>query len=321
MNEKKQTYKSFVGVDIGKFFFDVAIIGNLKCFRYPNTKAGFVKCFKDHKLSLPQALVVVEATGGHEKAWMMFLLSKNIAVHQANPRKVKLFIRSFGTEAKTDMLDAKALAQYALERHETLNLYVSKEITIETLSKLIKRRSELVAIRTQERNRIQSPDRSLIERSAKMMLKVLDKAIAQIEHQLTELQNHESLQEKSLTLKNISGVGDTVALTLLAAMPELGTISNKQAASLAGVAPHPKQSGQHQGYRRTCGGRQNIKPILFLAAMTASRSKSSLGDFYRNLLANGKKPIVAIVAVMRKIIVIANAKLRDLRLLKESLTT
>jgi transposase len=319
MNEKNQSYKSFVGVDIGKSFFDVAIIGNSKCYRYPNTKAGFIKCFKEHDLT--QALVVVEATGGYEKLLMMFLLSKSIAVHQANPRKVKLFIRSFGTHAKTDALDAQSLAQYALERHETLNLYVSKESTLEALSKLIKRRSELVAIRTQERNRIQSPDRDLIEPSAKMILRALDKAITQIEAQLTQLQNHESLKEKSTTLKKISGVGDKVALTLLASMPELGTITNKQAASLAGLAPHPKQSGQHQGYRRTIGGRQNIKPILFLAAMTASRSKSSLGDFYRNLLANGKKPIVAIVAVMRKIIVIANAKLRDLALLNNNLTT
>ncbi len=317
MSEKNQSYKSDVGMDIGKPYFDVAIIGNPKCYRYPNTKSGFVKCFKEHDLT--QALVV-EATGGYEKALLMFLLSKNIAVHQTNPRKVKLFIRSFGTHAKTDALDARSLAQYGQERHQTLNLFVAKEPALESLGKLIKRRTELVAIRTQERNRIQSPDRDVIEKSAKMMLRALDKAIAQIENQLAELQSHESLKEKSTTLKMISGVGDKVALTLLSSMPELGTISNKQASSLAGVAPHPKQSGQHQGYRRTCGGRQNIKPILFLAALTASRSKSILGSFYRNLIAHGKKPIVAIVAVMRKIIVIANAKLRDLLLIKKELT-
>ena len=312
MSKKNQPYKSFVGVDIGKSFFDVAIIGDPKIYRYENTNQGFKKCFKKHLNIFCEALVVMEATGGYEKALALFLTFQNIAVHQANPRKVKLFIRSFGTHAKTDRLDAQALAQYALERHETLKLYVSKETTLETLSKLIKRRQELVVIRTQEKNRIQSPDRELIEPSAKMILRALDKAIERIELQLTELQNHESLKEKATTLKMIAGVGDKVALTLLASMPELGLISNKQAASLAGVAPHPRQSGQYEGYRKTYGGRYQIKPCLFLAALCASRGKGVLGIFYKRLIGQGKRKMVAMVAVMRKIVVMANAKLRDL---------
>lgn len=314
-------YKSFVGIDIGKSFFDLAVMGDSKTYHYANTKIGFKKCLKEHGSVLREALVVVEATGGYEKALMLFLISHNIDVHQANPRKVKYFIRSFGTHAKTDALDAHALAQYALERHDTLSVYREKEPALETLSKLIKRRQELVSIRTQEKNRASGPDRDLLKVSAKIILTALNKTIDHIDEQLKNLAQDTSIKSKHEMLKNIAGVGDKVAFTLLASMPELGTLSGKQAASLAGVAPHPQQSGQSHGYRRTCGGRQNLKPILFLAAMTAGRSKSDLGIFYKRLIANGKKPIVAIVAVMRKIIVIANAKLRDLALLNNNLTT
>lgn len=321
MNEKNQSYKYFIGIDMGKSFFDLSVLEDSKSYQYANTKKGFLSCWKQHQKIFEHALVVVEATGGYEKALILFLISHGIDVHQANPRKVKYFIRSFGTHAKTDVLDARALAQYAFERHTTLSVYREKEPAIETLSKLIKRRQELVAIRTQEKNRMQSPDRKLIEKSAKMILRALDKAVENIDQQLQELAQHASIKDKHLMLKNISGVGDKVAFTLLASMPELGTLSGKQAASLAGVAPHPQQSGQSNGYRKTCGGRQNLKPILFLAAMTAARSKSELGIFYKKLIANGKKPIVAIGALMRKIIVIANAKLRDLALLQNNLTT
>lgn len=321
MNEKSQLSKHFIGIDVGKMSFDVAIWGQDKTYCYVNNKSGVLKFFKTHLTVLKESLVVLEATGGYEKSLLLFLTSHDISVHHANPRKVKFFIRSFGTQAKTDTLDAKALSQYAYERHETLSRYHAKDIVLETLAKLIKRRQELVIIRTQEKNRASGPDRTLLIKSSKLILKALDRAIKVIDEEFKELQRHPTLKSKHETLKQVYGIGDKVALTLLATMPELGTITNKQAASLAGVAPHPKQSGQANGYRRTCGGRQNVKPILFLAAMTAARSKSELGNFYNRLIQNGKKPIVAIVAVMRKIIVIANAKLRDLLNPKLNLTT
>ena len=311
----------FIGIDMGKASFDLSIYSEEKTYSYPNTKLGFLRCLKEHKDAFAKAFVVIEATGGYEKALLLFLVSRNIAVCQANPRKVKFFVRSFGTQAKTDKLDAKALACYAFERHSSLSLYKVKDDTLEKLSKYIKRRQELVSIRTQEKNRASGPDRSILRQNSKLVIVALDKAIAQVDRELEQLQSHELLKEKHQTLKHIAGIGDKVALTLLAHMPELGSISNKQVASLAGVAPHPQQSGQSNGYRRTCGGRSHIKPMLFIAAMTASRSKSELGKFYKRLTAVGKKPIVALVAVMRKIIVIANAKIRDLHKQNIPLTT
>ena len=124
---------------------------------------------------------------------------------------------------------------------------------------------------------------------------------------------HPQLCADEAVLRGIKGVGPTVATTMLALMPELGSISGKQAASLAGVAPHPRQSGASDGYRRTKGGRAEVRPALFMAALVAARNNKALSEVYRRLVANGKKPLVAVTALMRKIVVIANAKLRDAR--------
>lgn len=114
-------------------------------------------------------------------------------------------------------------------------------------------------------------------------------------------------------MRGIKGIGPAVAAALLALMPELGSISGKQAASLAGLAPHPQQSGASDGYRRTRGGRAEVRPALFMAALVAARSNKALSEVYRRLVENGKRPLVAVTALMRKIVVIANAKLRDAR--------
>lgn len=124
---------------------------------------------------------------------------------------------------------------------------------------------------------------------------------------------NQSIQAKINLLKNeVDGIGEVTAIQLVSVFPELGKMNRRQVASLAGLAPHPNESGKKIGYRMTRGGRNNIKPILFMAAMGAARSKSKLGKFYKSLIARGKKPMVALVAVMRKIIVIANAKIKDL---------
>jgi transposase len=123
-------------------------------------------------------------------------------------------------------------------------------------------------------------------------------------------------QAKQVILQEIDGIGPTTSNSLLALLPELGNVNRRQIASLVGVAPHPCESGKSVGYRQTQGGRQTVRSILFMAAMTAARSKGRLGEFYRKLIARGKKKMVALTALMRKIVVIANAKIRDWQLLK-----
>lgn len=315
MRNQPKKYKYFLGIDMGKDFFEVFALGDPKTHSFQNNRSGFQAFLKTYRQKLPLALMTVEATGGYEKVLLETLIERGLDVHRANPRKVKFFIRSFGIEGKTDASDARALAQYALERHSSLDLYQKPAQDVATLSKLVKRRAELVAIQTQERNRLKGPDRELLKASVQKVLACLKETIVEIETQITaHLRTNDELLKKYNEIQTIPGVGPKVAAALLADLPELGMLSGKKVASLAGVAPHPNQSGKKDGYRKTRGGRVQIKPILFLAALTASRSKSSLGDFYRKLLKQGKKPIVATVALMRKIVVIANAKIRDLLL-------
>ena len=146
------------------------------------------------------------------------------------------------------------------------------------------------------------------------MLKAITREIKKAEDAIAAIiEADQRLQEMEAVLRSVKGIGPAVAATLLACMPELGTLSRRQAASLAGLAHHPRQSGKMQGHRRTSGGRREVKRALFMAALAASRHDAKMNDFYRRLLENGKKPIVALTALMRKIVTILNAKIRDYR--------
>lgn len=173
-----------------------------------------------------------------------------------------------------------------------------------------------------EKNRAKAPEQDILGDSFAKVMAALDEAVADIDAQIAQyFTQNKRLQQKRDVLKTIPGIGDVVATGLLALLPELGAINRRQIASLAAVAPHPNESGDFVGYRRTRGGRPDVKPVLFIAAMTAARSHSDLGQFYRRLVDAGKKKMVALVALMRKIIVIANARLRDFCADRSQLTT
>lgn len=309
-------YQNFIGIDISKNDFVIAIYNNKKSNTYSNDSAGFTKFFSAYETILRNGLIVLETTGGYELGLIHFLQAQQCAVHRANTRKVKHFIRSFGKLAKTDSIDAFGLAQYGYERHSLLELFqVNSQ---QKLLKLVQRRLELKQMLVQEKNRRQAPDQRELKKSFDMIIKALELEIETIEKQIDLIFKADPfLEEKKKVLKEIKGIGDIIATELIALLPELGIINRKKIASLSGLAPHPNESGKKIGYRSTKGGRSEIKPILFMAAMTAARSKSRLGEFYEKLIQNGKKKMVALTALMRKILVIANAKLRDFLQLKE----
>lgn len=309
-------YQNFIGIDISKKDFSVGIHGKGKTTVYLSSPEGFAEFYSDHKSILEKSLVVLETTGGYELSLIHYLQAHNVPVHRANTRKVKHFIRSFGRLGKTDAIDALALANYGFERHASLELF---QVNFQQkLLKLVNRRTELKQMLVQEKNRRQAPDQRELTNSFNTIIKAIETEIKSLENAIGDvLTSTPLLQDKKEVLKEIHGIGDTIAIELLALLPELGTINRKKIASLGGVAPHPNESGKKIGHRFVRGGRTEIKPILFLAAMTASRSKSSLGEFYTRLVSAGKKKMVAMTALMRKILVIANAKLRDFYLLKE----
>jgi transposase len=256
--------------------------------------------------------LVCEATGGYEDALLAALLAAGCPAHRADARKVKAFIRSYGTLAKTDALDAKALACYAQERHAKLPRWQALDPARERLQTLVLTRADLVAQRTAFTNRIAAPGSEAVRSNLEAVAACLSEQIRELEKTITQtVREAASLAKAQKVLTSIVGIGSTTAVTLLALMPELGHIDRREAAALAGLAPHPNQSGATERYRRTRGGRPDIKHALFLPAQTAARHNPALRDAYQRLCKAGKKPIVAIVAIMRRLIVIANARLRD----------
>lgn len=311
------SYNNLIGIDIGKFNFIVALHGDKKIKEYENNLTGINSFLEDYQPLLPSSLCILEATGGYELELLVTFSQHSIAVHRANTRKVKNFIRSFGNSAKTDALDAKALALYGYERSSQLELFVPQHSQALTLYALVQRRNDLKQILVAEKNRLKSPKletiTKLIKDSHNLVIKVITDQIDSITLKInTVIAESPSLTAKKKELKTIAGVGDIVANNLLALLPELGQLNRRQIANLAGLAPIANDSGKFIGYRPTGHGRSLVKPLLFLAAMAARNSNSSLKIFYQSLINRGKKKMVALTALMRKIIVIANAKLRDL---------
>jgi transposase len=310
------TYIHFIGIDVSKNWFDVALEGSAaKPTRFQNSEAGFAAFSTQFGAELPEALIVCEATGGYEMALLRFLITQYYHVHRARPLMVKNFIRSLSQKAKTDALDAKSLARFAKDRHFELAVFVLPDEKQSELNELLMRRSDLIAMRVAEKNRSKQPRYTQATKkvgaSVTAMLKFIEADIADIEARLDDLlKESEPLKERFRILTKMTGVAKISAYNLQALMPELGTLTRKTAASLAGCAPFARDSGNGRGNRTTFGGRAQLKRTLFMIAMTARRYDPKLKEFYEKLVANGKKKMVALVAVMRKIIVILNAKLK-----------
>lgn len=300
-----------LGCDVGKseiVIFDTAC-GT--CQSVPNRKPDLMRLAR--RLG-QNCLVVCEATGGYEAKLLAVMLSLGVPTHRGDARKIKSFIRSFGTLGKSDAIDAQALACYGAERWNKLVLWQQPDPVREELQALVRLRIDLVRQRQAHVNRLAAPQSGSVASVLKTLIRDIQKQVRALEQQIRELiRSQPVLNRDAETLKTIPGIGDITAQAITALMPELGGLEGAQAASLAGVAPHPHESGRRVGYRKTRGGRPDVKRALFMAALSASRAAGPLSAFYQRLVQRGKKPIVALTALMRKLIVIANAKLRDAR--------
>lgn len=260
----------------------------------------------------PACLVVCEATGGYENALLCALVLAGRSVHRADARKVKAFIRFFGILGKSDAIDARALARYGAERHASLARWTIPNAQRSRLQLLMRARAEFVAQRTACSNRIAAPGAEPIRARLQALRDCLDAQIHALEAEVAAtIKAIPDLARAEAVLRTIGGIGQTTAAALIALMPELGTLNGRQAAALAGLAPHPNQSGTSDAYRRTRGGQPKVKKTLFMAALAAARYDPTFRETYQHLCANGKKPIVAVTAIMRRIVVSANARLRD----------
>lgn len=241
------TYHTFIGIDIGKDTFHVSVTGSQNVAVYPNTLEGRTQFLQDQKASLPQALCILETTGGYERALLNTLCQHQVAVHRANTRQVKNFIRSYGAEVKTDRLDAQALARYGQERHPWLSLFKPLREQAVLLCELVQRRHDLKKMRVAEKNRCQAPSASpRIQRSCQEMIEALTRQIDEVSQEIQDLFSRDPvLRAKQEILQDIPGIGEVTSCELLVLLPELGELTRRQIASLAGLAPRAKESGRY----------------------------------------------------------------------------
>ena len=308
-----ESYSNFIGIDIGKFSFVVSHLGSKKTNEFNNVDSGIALFIKEYSSQLEASYIVLEVTGGYEMLLLLTLCELGHQVHRANTRKVKNFIRSYGNTAKTDNLDAKALALYGSERWRSLKIFTPQSKQAVVLFELVQRRHDLKDMLVAEKNRLKAPRAKAILSSCNIVITALSEQLLIISDEINFLIKQDPiLSQKKDVLKTIPGIGEITANELIVLMPELGSLNRREVASLAGVAPLSNDSGKYSGYRKVSHGRDKIKPILFMAAMAARNSNSHLKSFYNRLIEAGKSKMVALVALMRKIIVIANAKLKEL---------
>lgn len=267
----------------------------------------------------PTHQIACEVTGGYEATLTELAHDQGHTVYRVHPNRINAFIKASGQAAKTDPLDACAIAQFVKMHGTTLMPFTPPTAEHKALSQLSRRRDELVRMRVSETNRLKAPDYGACQASIKAVLRTLVRELERVEGLIAAIiAKDEALRARQQILLAIPGIGPTTAHVLVAFMPEMGTLSGKQIAALAGLAPFARQSGVTEGYRRTGRGRVEVKRALFMAALSATRYNPNIKTFYQRLISNGKKPMVALIAAARKLIVIANAKLRDEAISKQS---
>lgn len=305
MNTSSQS--TYVGIDVSGDRLDGFLIPQNRSFSVPNTPQGHQEVLELLQ-GMPVERVVVEATGGHEQALVAALAAQGLPLSRINPRLARDYARSLNRLAKTDAIDAQVLARFAQANQPPCTVLPTPEQ--ELLRQLVSRRTQLVGMRVMEQNRRRG---SLppIQRSIDALLKSLSAQVTQLDTEIRRfLKDHDLWNQSSALLLSITGIGWTVAATLLAKLPELGRLPTKALAALVGVAPFNCESGKWRGQRHVWGGRAEVRRALYMAALVGVRRDARLKAFYDRLLAKGKAKKVALVACMHKLLGIANAVLR-----------
>ena len=298
----------YVGIDISKDHLDVCVLPGNQNLTFSNDANGLCQ-LTERLIKEPSPLIVMEATGGYEALIASTLLTQGLPAAIVNPRRVRDFARAMGRLAKTDSIDAYVLAHFAQKMQpEIRSLPREKERFIK---ELVSRRLQLIDVRTAEKNRLYKAVSPQVKKSIQLIIETVNEQIREIEKQLNdEIKGNPALHEKDHLIQSVPGVGPQTSRMLLAALPELGELSGKQIASLVGVAPFNRDSGKMRGRRMVAGGRTSVRNLLYMAALVASRHNKIIKEFYSRLRNSGKKPKVAIVACIRKLVVILNAMLK-----------
>jgi transposase len=299
---------SYAGIDVSKDRLDVAVLGKTQEKQVCNTQTG-IKELVQWMLELQPELIVVEATGGYQRAVVEALFRAGLAVAVVNPARVRQFARACGLLAKTDKLDAQVLAEFG--RRVQPRRYEGKSEAEKQLSALLVRRKQVEEMLKAEQNRLRTVSPSL-RGSVERIVAILKEEKKRLDEQIRELMNEQKAwQEQREILTSAPGVGVVTTATLLAELPELGKMDRKKIAALVGVAPMNYDSGKKRGYRKTKGGRTDVRSVLYMSTLVATRHNPMIRTQYQHLLKRGKEKKVALTACMRKFLTILNAMTRD----------
>ena len=305
----KKPAETFIGIDVSKQLLEVAAHEHNHQFRCANKTSAFPMLVAE-LIALRPTLIVLEATGGLERAVAEALRDAGLPVSVVNPRQVRDFARAMGQLAKTDRLDARVLAAFgAAIKPPARPIKTNEEHELDALAG---RRDQLVGILAEEKNRHASAATDSVRDEIQEHLDWLTERIAELDQQLKKLlQSSARWQSKAQILQSTPGIGPVVSYSLLAQLPELGTLNRQQISKLVGVAPLNRDSGQRRGSRHIYGGRANVRKALYMAALTASRCNPVIKTFYERLRARQKPFKVAITACMRKLLTIINFMVRN----------
>ncbi|CCN81243.1 putative transposase, IS116/IS110/IS902 [Vibrio nigripulchritudo SFn27] len=297
-----------IGVDTGKAQLDIFIRPLNLFVTVSNNDKGIKDAIKTIKKHSPER-IVIEATGRLEMPFVLACAEAKLPIVRANPIHIKRFAGAIGRRAKNDRLDAELIAHYAEAIKPDISIIKAENIRL--MSDLVIRRNQLLSMQTMEKNRIKVLPKSL-HSTIKPMLTAMKKQISNIEDKLVKLiESSPDYQTKNDILQSVPGIGNIAAASIISNAPELGYITNKQAASLIGVAPITRESGRYKGKRVIQGGRAQVRTVLYMAMMSAMQCNPVFKATYTRLVQSGKPKKVAIIACVRKMVVILNSMLRD----------
>ncbi|MDQ5827318.1 MAG: IS110 family transposase [Chloroflexota bacterium] len=304
------TVERYAGVDVSKARLDVAVRPTGERYSVANDPKGIDTLVGRLEEAGPPELVVLEATGGFERPAAMALAASGIAVAVVNPRKARDFAKATGTLAKTDRIDAYVLARFAEALKPEPRALPDEEAVL--LSEILDRRRQLIGMLVAENNRLSAIVSGPVKKRIRTHVGWLEKELKRADRDLEEVvEASPAWRENEVLLRSVPGVGPTLARTLLAELPELGTLTHKRLCALVGVAPFAHDSGRMRGKREVWGGRARVRTALYMSAMVASRHNPLIREFYERLVEAGKPKKVALVACMRKLLSILNAMMRD----------
>jgi transposase len=299
----------FVGIDVSKDRLDVHVHPSGDAFAVARDGKG-LEDLVDRLRSLVPTLVAVEATGGFETIVAAALAGAGLPLVVVNPAQVRHFAQAVGKRAKSDPIDAAVIARFVEAVKPVPRPVPDEEARL--LAELVTRRRQIIEMLVAERQREKRAENTRVRKSLARHIRALEKELSEIDGDIdTLVRGSPAWREKEDLLVTIPGVSNTLARLFLAELPELGRLNRREIASLSGLAPFTRQSGQWKGKSRIGGGRASVRAGLYMAALSAITHNPPLKAFYRRLLAAGKPKMVALIAVARKLLTILNAMLRD----------